>query len=165
MQLVTSDFRTLEERVLDSLLFKVYMSPTLVFNSAVLSEALSTGELSNHENDTLKDLVYSLSSEIENIRVKEESIRKVNFLFGDFLYNNYSTRKMDFNFASHGNLLGISKLPEVDNRRVLSSQRFESIVNELYYQLNSLIPDYTRLNENYSSIVHFLEEQSKAMDK
>ena len=159
LQLITEDYTTLDEHVIDSLIYNAYSSPNVQFNSAVLNEALSTGEVSKFKNDSLKNLIYSLPSEITRVRLDEENMRQINDSFGEMLYDNYSLRKMDYKFSSTGKLLGKSKLPEIDNRKIVSSQRFENLVDEQYYQLNSMLDKYNSTLDKLTTILELLKQK------
>lgn len=56
LHLMTTDYTNLNERMVDSLMSGMYLTPSYDFNSAVLSQALSTGEVANFYSDSLKKL-------------------------------------------------------------------------------------------------------------
>ncbi len=102
LQLITTDYKDLNERMLDSLMFGVFTTPRYDFNASVLSEAISTGEVANFKSDPLKNSIYGLTTSIERVRQNEKSVIDNMVLFADFLVDNYSLRKMDSRFFYKG---------------------------------------------------------------
>ena len=140
-------------------MFKMFYTPFYDFNSAVLSQALSTGEVAIFNNDSLKNLIFSLPTRMERVGQNEESIRTNMNYFTDLIADNYSLRKMDARFSSRGESLGKSALPEIDNRKILSMQRFENIVDEHYYALTGLALLYEEINSELVLLSKLLKEQ------
>jgi len=159
LQLMTPNYTELNERTIDSLVFEMFISPMYDFNSAVLDQALTSGEVANFGSDSLKNMIFDLPSQIERIRQNELSCKDNLVFFAQFLVDNYSIRKMDYRFSTRGEALGVSKLPEVDNRKILSSQRFENLVDENYYALSGLVSIYEGINEELLLIAKLLKEQ------
>jgi hypothetical protein len=137
----------------------MYLTPNYDFNSAVLSQALSTGEVANFNSDSLKNLIFNLPTHIERVGQNEESLRANMDYLSDFISDHYSLRKMDNRFSTRGETIGKSNLPEVDNRKILSIQRFENLVDEHYYSLTGIVNRYAEINNELFLLSELLKEQ------
>ena len=159
LKLMTEDYEAIDVRTVDSLVSNLLTAHTVNFNSAVLSEALANGEISSFKNDSLKNIVYSLPTQIESIRGHEGIIKSVSGKLQDFLFDKFSLRKMDFKFSPNAKLLGQSSLPETDNRKILSNLQFENISNEKYFLYSGLVIKYEAFNKKLKTLSQLLQQQ------
>jgi hypothetical protein len=162
LHLMTEDYSNVDEHLVDSLVYKLYSGASFEFNSAVLDEALSTGEVSNFKDDSVKNLVYSLPTIIDAIRVDEADLEKLSStFFTEFLYDNYSLRQMDYKFSDSNIKLGKSKLRKLDNRKILESHLFENLVDDMYYKCHEIRGLYTNLANDFAWLTERLKGQIK----
>lgn len=80
-------------------------------------------------------------------------------LTSDLIADNYSLRKMDYKFSPRGELIGKSNLPEIDNRKILSMQRFENLVEDHYYALTGIVHRYEEITSDLELLSKLLIEQ------
>lgn len=146
LDLVDEDYAKADKRTVDSLIFNSLSAPSVDFNLAVLNEALSTGQLANFQNDTLKNILYSLPSKLSEVQRNEQ------VLFEDarnnmvpLIYDHASLRQIDVEFSGFGDVIKKSNLNESDNRILLQMRIFENTLDNQFYVLY-------RLKERYQSM-------------
>ncbi|MCB0436517.1 MAG: hypothetical protein KDD08_10735, partial [Mangrovimonas sp.] len=97
LHLIGLDTNQVAERTLDSLVFKILASPSLDFNSSVLDEALSTGQVANFKNDSLKDIIYTLPAKLKKVKEREKIIdEESNKHLVPLIYEFTSLRNIDY---------------------------------------------------------------------
>ncbi|GAA4815923.1 DUF6090 family protein [Litoribaculum gwangyangense] len=160
LQLIGNDYSDVNPRLVDSLVFDLLSTPTYNFSTAVLKEALSTGEVASFENDSLKNLIYSIPTIMETVKFRENNIEHdTNNNLIPFLYNNTSLREIDNKF-SHWKKLGNSQLDQIDNRQILSMILWENEIDNLYYIYNTLLRDsYKVVEKNLINLESLLEKE------
>lgn len=163
LHLMGEDYTQKDTELVDSLLFNILSSPTYYFNNSVLNEALSTGQVASFDNDSLKNLIYSIPKVIETVKFRESNIdHDLNNNLIPFLYNNISLRNVDSKFSTWGRL-GPSQLKKVDNRKILSNLYFENEIDNLYYIYNVLRnKSYKLMEQNLKTLLILLEKEINA---
>lgn len=159
---MSEDYTNVNKKTLDSLLFNILVSPSFDFNSSVLHEALSTGQVANYKNDSLKNLLYSLPTILADISLREKTITDdSNGHLIPMIYNYISLRQIDFKFSGFGEKIGKSKLAETDNRVLLNKRKFENILDNEYYLFTQLNMEYVKLENTLSNLSKLLEAEIK----
>lgn len=111
LHLVDEDYAKADKRTVDSLIFNILPIPRVDFNLAVLNEALSTGQLANFQNDTLKNLLYSFPSKLSEIQRNEQALYEESRIRTyPIIYENASLRQVDIQFSGFGDVIKQSNL-------------------------------------------------------
>lgn len=162
LNLIGENYSNVNINTLDSLLFNILVSPTFDFNSSVLDEALSTGQVANFKNDSLKNLLYSLPTILTDIGSREKAISDdSNDQLIPIIYDYTSLRQIDYVFSGFGEKIGKSKLKHTDNRVVLSMRKFENILDNEYYLFTRLKSEYVKLENTLTNLSKLLEKDVK----
>jgi len=162
LHLIGSDKNQVSERTLDSLIFKILSSPSLDFNSSVLNEALSTGQVANFKNDSLKSIIYTLPAKLQKLKEREKIIdEESNRHLIPLIYEYTSLRNVDHTFSKKGSIIGASTLEPVDNRNILGLRKFENIVDNQYYLYNELMEEYSEFSDLIEHLSKLLQEELK----
>ena len=154
LQFMGNDFTNTNEKTIDTLIYSVLGSPSLSYKSSTLDEALSSGAISLIASDSLRDFLYQTPSIYAVIKMgeKREDEDSSNNLI-PYFYDNISFRQVDYRFAPIKDRIGKSKLDYSDNRIILKDRKFESIIDNKMFLLN------TSLNKN----IEFQKLNSKTM--
>ena len=162
LHLIGLDTNQVARRTLDSLVFKILASPSLDFNSSVLDEALSTGQVANFKNDSLKDIIYTLPAKLQKVKEREKIIdEESNKHLVPLIYEFTSLRNIDYTFSRKGKIIGPSTLEPIDNRNILALRKFENIVDNQYYLYNELIDQYSEFGNIIQDLNRLLQEELK----
>lgn len=163
IKLFNRDYTNSNIRTVDSLISDLLFTPSLNYKSSTLDEALNSGIVSLIQSDSLRDQLYQVPNFYDNILFFEKLILddyKNNLM--PYLYDNISLRQIDGTFATIKDRIGKSKLDDIDNRKVLSDVKFESMVDNKMYDLNSLLESYTAFSElNAHNIILLKNEIEK----
>jgi len=160
LHLIGEDYHEVNPKLVDSLIYNILGTPTYYFNDAVLNEALSTGQVSSFENDSLKNIIYSIPTTMETVKFREQNIEHdTNTNLIPFLYNYISLRNVDNQFSNLDNL-GKSQIKEIDNRQILSMLFWENEIDNLHYIYSILLKEsYRKLAKDLKSLKILLEKQ------
>ena len=82
-----------------------------------------------------------------------------------YLYDNISLRQIDGTFATIKNKIGTSRLNTIDNRKVLSDVKFENLVDNKMYDINSLLESYHAFSELITSNTSLLEKEIEKLNE
>ncbi|OZV68061.1 hypothetical protein [Winogradskyella aurantia] len=148
------------EKTIDTLIYSILTSPDLIYKGSTLNEALNSGQLSLILSDSLRDYLYqipSLYSDIKRTEDVENLDGSNNFV--PFLYDNISLRQIDYRFAPIKERIGKSKLSQFDNRVILKSRKFESMVDNKMFLLNNMKRKNLAFNIVNDSIIKLLKAE------
>ena len=81
-----------------------------------------------------------------------------------YFYDTISLRQVDGTFATIKNRIGKSKLSKIDNRKVLSDVKFESMVDNKMYDFNSLLESYDAFSKLNTSNISLLEKEIEELN-
>lgn len=162
LSLITEDYKTANATLIDSLIYNILITPRNHFFTAVLDEALSTGKISLFKNDTLKQIIYTIPTSINEIKEEEKGIDiDINEKMVPFLYENISLRAVDSKFSEFGKKIGRSNLKPSDNRVILKNRKFENILDNKYYLTQRLLSRYNLLQKDFVKLQHLLLDNLK----
>lgn len=160
LHLVDEDYAKADKRTVDSLIFNILPIPRVDFNLAVLNEALSTGQLANFQNDTLKNLLYSFPSKLSEIQRNEQALfEESRIRTYPIIYENASLRQVDIQFSGFGDVIKQSNLNEWDNRKLLQMRAFENTLDNQFYLHYALKERYQRMDSTLKVLEELLHAQ------
>jgi len=163
LQLMNEDYTKVDKRLMDSLIFNALTSPTIDFNDAVLKEALSTGQLANFKNDSLKNILYSIPTKLSELKNREKSLLDDNTAyFVPLIYKHTSLRQVDYQFSGFGDAIKKSNLKETDNRVLLQMREFENVMDNQFYLFNRLTTNYQEIQSLLQTLHALLQKQIDA---
>lgn len=147
----------------DSLIYEIISTPRFELNASVLNEAISTGKISDIKSDSLKNVIYEFPSIISTIGVNIGYIDKHddNFLYPR-MYDLISLRQVDAKYSPNKEELGESNFPVTDNRLLLNDIKFESIVDNKYYLMNTLLGIYRDTQKKLKTLSRLLAKEIAA---
>ncbi len=158
LMLFGPDYENINSRLLDSLIYGIISTPLYNSNSPTLDEALNTGQVSIIQSDSLRALLYDIPKKINGIKnYEDEMTRDIEYNFMPFLYNKISFRQMDEEFSDKFDVNERSNLSHFDNRKILLERKFENMVDNKYFLLETLLMGYNDLHEVYDIIMQLLE--------
>ena len=146
----------------DSLIYQIISSPYFNLNTSVLEQAISTGSLANIQSDSLRNLIYELPSAISKLKDKVTFVayHDSNFLMKRY-YKFISLREIDGKFSDYADELGRSNFSNIDNRIILSDMQFESMVDNKYFNLRSMVNTYIETQKTLNKLGGMLSEEIK----
>lgn len=160
LHLIDENYSKVNRKVLDSLIFNILVTPGFDFNLSVLNEALSTGQVANFDNDTLKNILYSIPTKLNDVTNREKTILDdSNENLIPLIYDHTSLRQIDFVFSGFGEKIGKSKLKETDNRVLLRMRRFENVIDNQYYLFSRLTQEYDKMEISLEVLEKLLEKE------
>jgi hypothetical protein len=160
LDLITEDFKVVNASILDSLIYKIIITPNSKFYTSVLNEALATGKVSLFENDTLKQTIYEISTIIEEVEIAEKGIyTDINENLVPFFYDNISLRAVDSKFSEFASKISESKLKPLDNRVILSNRKFENILDNKYFLSQLLNNKFKQAYFQFIQLKNLLENE------
>ena len=143
LKMTGSNYKEKSVEKTDSLLYRIISSPRFELNTSVLEEAISTGSLAIIKSDSLRNLIYELPSVITKIKGSISYIdNHDNFYLFKRFYEIASLRKIDGKFSPYAVKLESSNFSNIDNRIILNDMQFESLVDNKYYLISSLLNHY-----------------------
>lgn len=146
----------------DSLIYQIISSPRFGLNTSVLEEAISTGSLANIKSDSLRNLIYELPSVVSNIKDNIGFIDDHdNFYLYKRFYDFVSLREVDGKISPYADKLGPSNFSNIDNRIILNDMQFESMVDNKYFLLSSLVKIYIESLKKLDKLGVMLVEEIK----
>ena len=157
LSLMTEEYKTVNSVLIDSLIYNILITPNNNFYTSVLNEALSTGKVSLFDNDSLKQIIYNIPTSISKIEESEKGIDvDINQNLVPFFYENISLRTIDSKFSEFGKKIGVSNLKSSDNRIILTSRKFENILDNKYYLSQRLLSKYIVLKKDFVKLHRLL---------
>ena len=149
----------ISSRAIDSLIFAIMSSNSIDIKTGTLEEGLNTGKVSLLTNSELKQKLYSLPAVFEEIkRLETLESQDINDNMVPYMYDHMNFKNMDNAFSEFSKTLGPSKFKTVENRRLLTSLKFENLVDNRYYNANQSLENYRELLTNLKSIKKLLDE-------
>lgn len=137
--------------MLDSLIYLSIQGVSSGFSTGTLSEGLNTGKVALINSDELKSKLYGLDAAIGNVSNVDDIYRKyLNEIVQPFLYDHYNYRKMDSKYA--GYTLDTSKFNYNHHKILLENEKFENIMDNHFYQLNSQLKFHEILRNEFEEI-------------
>ncbi len=146
----------------DSLLYYIISSPRFKLNTSVLEETISTGSLASIKSDSLRNLIYELPSVIAEIKDNIGYIdNHDNFYLLKRFYEIASLRNIDGKFSPYAVKLESSNFSNIDNRLILNDMQFESLVDNKYFLISTLLNHYEVTQKKLLKISDMLSEEIK----
>ena len=162
LMLFGPNYKQINSRLLDSLIYGVISTPLYNFNSSTLDEALNTGQVSIFQSNYLRALLYDIPKKVHSINnYEDEMTRDIENNLMPYLYDQISFRQMDEEFSDKFEVNERSNLNHFDNRMILSDRKFENMVDNKYFLLETLLIGYNELNDVYIKAIHFFETKKK----
>ena len=156
------DYQKHDEFLIDSLLLGTYFVYNFDFNTSVFDKVLSSGELSNIENNNIEVFMYQIKTLQKGYESSEKLlVQHLNENVSPFWRDKISMRQIDSRFSVSGKLIGDSQLEKIDNRAILTNRVFENIIDDSYYILNSLDKRYKELNDKLTILIKKLEQTTE----
>jgi hypothetical protein len=152
-------------RIVDSLISELLYTPYLKYKSSTLDEALNSGIVSLIQSDSLRDQLYQVPNLYNNVLYFEDLILddfKNNLM--PYVYDNISLRQIDGSYSTIKNRIGESNLNNLNNKKVLSDVKFESMVDNKMYDLNSLLESYGAFSKLNLSNISLLAKEIEALE-
>ena len=165
IKLFNDDYANNNIRTVDSLISDLLYTPSFNYKSSTLDEALNSGIVSLIQSDSLRDKLYQVPNVYDNVLFFEKLILddyKNNLM--PYLYDNISLRQIDGTFATIKSRIGKSNLSNIDNRKVLSDVKFESMVDNKMYDFNSLLESYDAFSKLNTSNISLLENEIEKLN-
>ncbi|WP_400076937.1 DUF6090 family protein [Winogradskyella sp. R77965] len=165
LQFMGNDFTNTNEKTIDTLIYSVLESPNLNYKSSTLDEALSSGAISLIASDSLRDFLYQIPSiyAVIKMREKREDEDSTNNLI-PYFYDNISLRQVDYRFAPIKDRIGKSELEYSDNRIILKDRKFESIIDNKMFLLNTSLNKNIEYKKFNSKTIKLLEQEIKKLN-
>ena len=129
------------------------------FKNGTLNEGLNTGKVALITSDSLKMLLYGLPSLVEEVRTGEKYMNEdLNEYFYPFIYEHISFRQMDYKNAEHGAQIGPSQFIDHNNLDALNILKFESLIDNIFYNSNIQIENYQKLKNELETLYELMEK-------
>ncbi len=158
LKMFGQDKTTLSSKTLDSLINKCMSNGNMEFKNATLVEGLNTGKVALIESDSIKAALYGLPSLVEEVRTVEKYMNEdLNDYFYPFIYEHISFRQMDYENAEHGKQIGPSHFSSHNNLNALNYLKFESMVDNIFYNSNVQIENYQKLKIELENLRRLLD--------
>ncbi len=159
LKMFDEDITKLSSKTLDSLIYLSMANRNMEFKNGTLNEGLNTGKVALIKSDSLKTLLYGLPSLVEEVRIGEKYMNEdLNEYFYPFIYEHISFRQMDYEHSKYGEQIGPSKFSSHNNLNVLNFLKFESLIDNIFYNSNVQIDNYQKLKNELESIYELMEE-------
>jgi len=160
LMLFSPGYQQVNSRLLDSLIYGIISTPLYNSNSPTLDEALNTGQVSIIQSGSLRALLYDIPKKVHQIKnYEDEMTRDIEYNLMPYLYDKISFRQMDEKFSDQFNVNERSKLNHFDNRKILVERKFENMVDNKYFLLETLLMGYDDLQKVYDKTLQFLESE------
>jgi len=147
---------------IDSLVNRISFDFYIYLNLNTLQEAQDNGEISFIKNDSLKSLLYNISSISRLIKEREKVINNdKNTYLVPFLYQNINRKNVQTNTNEKlKNKIGESLLNKNDYSILLTNTKFENLVLSRYNYSDDMIGIYESLKRFLNSLIELLEQES-----
>lgn len=161
LKMFNEDIAKLSSRTLDSLISICMANGNMEFKNGTLNEGLNTGKVALIKSDSLKSHLYGLPSLVEEVRVGEKYFNDdLNEYFYPFIYEHISFRQMDAVHSNYAKQIGPSKFKNHSNLNVLNSLKFESLIDNIFYNSNIQIGNYLKLKSELENLYKLMEEHN-----
>ncbi|MGI0108142.1 DUF6090 family protein [Salinimicrobium sp. WS361] len=159
LKMFGEDITKLSSKTFDSLINISMANGNMEFKNGTLNEGLNTGKVALIKSDSLKTLLYGLPSLVEEVRTGEKYMNEdLNEYFYPFIYENISFRQMDYKNAEHGEQIGPSKFINHNNLDALNSLKFESLIDNIFYNSNVQVENYQKLKNELETLYELMEK-------
>jgi hypothetical protein len=159
LKMIGEDITKLSSKKFDSLINISMANGNMEFKNGTLNEGLNTGKVALIKSDSLKMLLYGLPSLVEEVRTGEKYMNEdLNEYFYPFIYEHISFRQMDYKNTNHGEQIGPSKFINHNNLDVLNSLKFESLIDNIFYNSNVQIENYQKLKKELEILYELMEK-------
>jgi hypothetical protein len=159
LQMMGPDFNNQDGEKLDSLMVHTLIASRLDIQDAVLQQAINNDDFNQVVSTDLKNSIYQIPTIFLIIQGGEQSFKQ--FTNGSMLTvinKVYSLRDMDYRFSPHMTAIGPSKF-SIDSRIILGSFEFENILQNKYYESNSVFENYKTLRKHYRALMIYLKTE------
>jgi len=158
LKMFGEDITKLSSKKFDSLIYISMANGNMEFKNGTLNEGLNTGKVALIKSDSLKALLYGLPSLVEEVRTGEKYMNEdLNTYFYPFIYEHISFRQMDYENTKHGEQIGPSKFGGHNNLDALNSLKFESLIDNIFYNSNVQIENYQKLKNELEKLYKLIE--------
>ena len=159
LKMFGEDITKLSSKTFDSLINISMANGNMEFKNGTLNEGLNTGKVALIKSDSLKKLLYGLPSLVEEVRTGEKYMNEdLNEYFYPFIYEHISFRQMDYKNAEHGEQIGPSKFLNHNNLDALNSLKFESLIDNIFYNSNVQVENYQKLKNELETLYELMEK-------
>ena len=159
LKMIGEDITKLSSKTFDSLINISMANGNMEFKNGTLNEGLNTGKVALIKSDSLKMLLYGLPSLVEEVRTGEKYMNEdLNEYFYPFIYEHISFRQMDYKNTNHGEQIGPSKFINHNNLDVLNSLKFESLIDNIFYNSNVQIENYQKLKKELEILYELMKK-------
>ena len=108
----------------------------------------------------MRNLIYDLPSVVSNIKDNIGYIdNHDNFYLYKRLYDFVSLREIDGKISPYADKLGRSNFSNIDNRIILNDMQFESMVDNKYFLLSTLVNIYIETQKKLDKLGEMLAEE------
>lgn len=160
LTLFGKDTIAVDIKLMDSLLYGLISTPIYISNSSTLDEALSTGQVSILSSSKLREILYEIPQKKSQLKnYEEDMIRDNENNLIPYLYNEISLRQMDENFSEELKSIASKNITKTDNRRVLNSRKFENLVDNKFFLLETLQMGLSDLNSVFNKSLVILKNE------
>ncbi|GGG52414.1 hypothetical protein GCM10010976_24420 [Bizionia arctica] len=161
LKMFNKDITKLSSRTFDSLVNICMANGNMEFKNGTLSEGLNTGKVALIKSDSLKSLLYGLPSLVEEVRIGEKYFNDdLNEYFYPFIYEHISFRQMDAVHSNYAEQIGPSKFSNHNNLNVLNILKFESLIDNIFYNSNIQIDNYLKLKNELENLYELIQEHN-----
>tara|TARA_R110002073_G_scaffold57778_4_gene146790 strand:+ start:223193 stop:223948 length:756 start_codon:yes stop_codon:yes gene_type:complete len=159
LKMFNEDISQLSSRTFDSLVNICMVNVNMDFKNGTLNEGLNTGKVALIKSDSLKSILYGLPSLVEEVRTGEKYLNNdLNEYFYPFIYEHISFRQIDSEHSKYAEQIGPSKFSSHNNLDVLNILKFESLIDNIFYNSNFQIGNYLKLKNELEKLYQLMEE-------
>ncbi|RMA67525.1 DUF6090 family protein [Ulvibacter antarcticus] len=160
LKMFNEDITKLSSRTFDSLISICMANGNMDFRNGTLNEGLNTGKVALIKSDSLKSMLYGLPSLVEEVRIGEKYCNDdLNQYFYPFIYEHISFRQMDSEHSKYAEQIGPSKFSNHNNLDVLNILKFESLIDNIFFNSNFQIGNYLKLKSELENLYKLMEER------
>ncbi len=153
------DYQQYDATLIDSLVYQVLGSPQVILGNGTLLEGINSGKIALIPSETLRPKLYGWQKLVDEIRNSEEVLQtEAETILFPFILEEFSFRQMDSTFGPAKNRIGKSRLPYLDNRKILANRKFESLMDNKFFTHNNMLIDYRSLQSSLDQIESGLKE-------
>lgn len=157
MQLTTPRYDTLDESQVNSLIQAAIYFQTYDGSSGAINNAINNNKLVLLKSDSLKSELASWFGVLDSGKELEARLVKVSMeQMNPYLQENFSLVRMDN--SSNTADIPRSNLPH-DNRKIMGEMKFQSIVNDLYWQKQYTLYGYEYMEKKIKIILQLIEKE------
>jgi len=158
LKMFNTERSKLKSQSLDSLLYIVIGKNRIDLKLSTLNEGLNTGKIALIASDSLRDLLYGLQTEVDELQYNEGvSAEDIDSHLTPFLYEHLNWRKMDSKSSPWKEQSGETGFPEHNSLEALNYMLFENLIDNRFFNSREQLDDY----QNLKSIFELLEKMIK----